>query len=186
MQRETIHSRRLTLVPLDSAQAEDLLVGEFGDLVAGAGWPHADTLDGIRAAVEATDADALPWLVQLTAGPDAYAVLDGPVVIGDLGWKGVPGPGGEVEIGYGIAGPYRRRGYGAEAVRALLGWLDARPDVTRLSAEVRADNVGSRRLLERLGFTLERVDGAYLWYQRPTPGRQRQPVATEPPPVCPV
>lgn len=174
MQRETICSHRLMLVPLLAVQAADLLSGGTGGLQAGAGWPHADTLDGIRAGVESQDSDALPWLVVLTGEPDpddpGRSAAE-PAVIGDLGWKGRPGPGGEVEIGYGVAAPYRGRGYATEAVRALLGWLDARPDVTRVQAEVRADNLGSRRLLERLDFSLERVDGAYLWYARPTRGR---------------
>lgn len=91
---------------------------------------------------------------------------DDACVIGDLGWKGVPGPDGTVEIGYGVAVPYRGQGYATEAVAALLGWLDARPDVRLVRAEALADNLASRRLLTRLGFAVERVDDPYVWYER--------------------
>lgn len=178
--RTTIRSRRLTLVPLAAAAAADLLAGETGDLALGSGWPHDGTFDGIRSALESGDPDALPWLVQLgDPGLDDPGLDDSHLddaahrhaVIGDLGWKGVPGPGGNVEIGYGIAAPYRRKGYGSEAVGVFLGWLDQQPDVSHVRAEVLADNLASRRLLERLEFTVSRVDGAYLWYERPTRGQ---------------
>jgi RimJ/RimL family protein N-acetyltransferase len=65
-----------------------------------------------------------------------------------------------VEIGYGLAAPYRGKGYGTEAVRVLADWVAAQPGVTAVTADVEVGNNASRRLLERLGFTLVDPDGA--------------------------
>ncbi len=157
--RTPIRTTRLMLVPLDPETAAELVAGRDGGLVAGRGWPHADTVDGLMASLNSGDADALPWLVVLDDG-------DEPCVIGDVGWKGTPGPARRVEIGYGLAVPYRRKGYATEAVGAYVKWLESRADVVQIDAEVRADNVASRRLLERLGFTVALVEGSYIWYGR--------------------
>lgn len=175
--REPISTPRLSLVPLDAATAADLVDGRdgvvvagdlvtdsatTGPLVAGRGWPHADTLDGLVAALASGDADALPWLVVLLDPAQSSAAI----VIGDVGWKGTPGPDGQVEIGYGLAAPYRRRGLATEAVGAFVDWLTARADVRQIDAEAHAGNLASRRLLERLGFSIELVDDGYVWYRR--------------------
>jgi RimJ/RimL family protein N-acetyltransferase len=70
-----------------------------------------------------------------------------------------------VEIGYGLAEPVRGRGLATEFVPALSRHLLARPDVRRVVArEVLADNVPSRRALERAGFALEREEDGLTWY----------------------
>ncbi len=64
----------------------------------------------------------------------------------------VPG----IDIGYGIAEPsYRGKGYAGEALALLLDYLFAGYPVERVSAYTDAENVPSRRLLERLGFACE-------------------------------
>lgn len=158
--RATIRTPRIALVPLDPATAAELVAGRDGGLVAGRGWPHADTVDSLLAGLHGGNVDALPWLVLLVVDSDE------PCVIGDVGWKGTPGPDGRVEIGYGLAAPYRRQGYATEAVGAFVGWLEACADVVQIDAEVRADNVASRRLLECLGFTIALVEGHFIWYGR--------------------
>jgi RimJ/RimL family protein N-acetyltransferase len=75
-------------------------------------------------------------------------------VVGDCGTFGPPGEDGRVEIGYGLAAPFRGQGIGTEAVRALVDWLvtqAGRPGRDRLG---RGRQRPVRRLLERLGFTL--------------------------------
>lgn len=166
--RTAIEAGRLRLVPLTPDAAADLLAGGAGGLVILSGWPHPGTLNAVRAALESGDPDALPWLMVLSDAEAAGAHESEPGVIGDLGWKGAPGPEGGVEIGYGVADPYQRRGYATEAVGALVAWLDDQTDVRVVRAEVLADNVASRGVLERNGFSVVRLEGAYLWYERPT------------------
>jgi RimJ/RimL family protein N-acetyltransferase len=91
-------------------------------------------------------------------------------VVGDCGWYGPPGPDGDVEIGYGLAAPYRGRGIGSAAVTALLDWLATQPGVARVVAETDATNTASRRLLERLGFVLAETGETTVRYARPVAG----------------
>ena len=142
---------RVALVPVPRALAVAVLDG--GDLDTaltplglrrGAGWPHADTADALRPLAEhGAEGDDGGWLV----------VDDGGAVVGDCGWRGGPGPAGEVLLGYGLAAPARGQGLGTEAVAVLCAWAEQQPGVRLLVAEVHADNTASRRLLRRLGFT---------------------------------
>ena len=54
------------------------------------------------------------------------------------------------EIGYEIEPEFRGRGIASEAVGAIAGGLD----FALLSAQARADNLASRRVLEKAGFRL--------------------------------
>ena len=77
------------------------------------------------------------------------------LVIGECGTHGPPDPAGVVEIGYGLAAPYRGRGYGRQMVRALARWLLGQPGVTAVLAHTDPGNVPSRRSLESAGFRSE-------------------------------
>ena len=149
---ERIVTPRLVLEPFPVEAARAVLEGDLSSVRAGEGWPHDDTLDGLRITL---GQGAEPgWLVTLAG-----------VVIGDLGTHGPPDENGDVEIGYGLAAPYRGRGYGSELVSAASQWLLARPDVGRVVArKVLADNVPSRRALERAGLAIEREERGLTWY----------------------
>ena len=137
---------RLERIGLQRAQA--IVAGDYSGLDPGPGWPHDDTLDGIRISAEfATCDDETGFLVLLdTTGQ----------VIGDAGWKGGPDEGGTVEIGYGLAAPFRGQGLGTAMVLELRDWASAQPGVRTVLAEALADNEPSCRALERAGFVLER------------------------------
>jgi RimJ/RimL family protein N-acetyltransferase len=151
-------TERLVLVPQTRAAARAIVAGVDPGFPLGEGYPHADTLDGLRLAAEhggdgEGDGPSGGWFI---------ALAEGGTVIGDCGTKGGIDDRGQVEIGYGLAGPFRGRGYGGEAVGALVGWLRARPEVTAVTAEVEVGNMASRRLLERLGFKVQTtVDGSW-------------------------
>jgi RimJ/RimL family protein N-acetyltransferase len=140
---QTILAGRLALRPLTPAHAQAVLDGDLSGLAPGEGWPHADTLDGLRG---------------VTGGSFGWLVLLSGVVIGDCGTLGGIDASGDVEIGYGLAAPYRGHGHGTEMVRGLVDFFRARPGVRRVVAGTLLDNLPSRRVLERAGFTLERVD----------------------------
>ncbi len=141
-----IATARLVLVPVSAELAAAVLAGDLSSLEVGDGWPHDDTLDGLRMAPG--------WFVTL-----------GGVVIGDCGTHGEPDESGDVELGYGLAAPYRGRGYGTEVVVGLSRWLLAQDGVRRVVASrVGADNTPSRRALERAGFVLESADEVHTWY----------------------
>lgn len=76
------------------------------------------------------------------------------------------GCSGTVEIGYGLAEPYRGNGYGTEAAEALCVWLLTEAGATSITATgVEADNLASRRVLEKLGFTHIRADEGLASYR---------------------
>jgi RimJ/RimL family protein N-acetyltransferase len=151
-------AERLVLVPQTLQAARALLAGEDAGLSLADGYPHADSFDALRMFVEHGSADDDGgWFVTLTDGR----------VIGDCGTLGWTDQQGRVEIGYGLAAPYRGQGYGTEAVRVLADWVAAQPEVTAVTASVEVGNLASRRLLERLDFVL--VDTAEGHWQLTRP-----------------
>lgn len=150
----------MRLVPCSVALARAVVDGDLSGVTAGRGWPHADTLDALRPYAE-HGSDDLP-------GP--FLVVHDDVVVGDCGWYGPPDDTGTVEIGYGLAAPYRGRGLGTEAVRALLDWLATQPGIRTVVARTDTTNLASRRLLERLGFTVESTEGNAVTYRWICPG----------------
>lgn len=153
-----LRTHRLVLVPQTLAAARAVLAGEDPGLPLGEGYPHADTLDGLRMLVEHGGPDDGGWFVTLAG--------DGRVV-GDCGTLGWADELGRVEIGYGLAAPFRGRGLGTEAVRALADWVAAQPGVTAVRASVEVGNEPSRRLLERLGFALSGESDRHWTLERP-------------------
>lgn len=71
--------------------------------------------------------------------------------IGSAGFKG-KAQNGAVEIGYGINTGYEGKGCATEAVKALIEWAFFQHDVYFVEAETTADNVASKRILEKLKF----------------------------------
>ena len=121
------------------------------DLPTAPGWPHEDTAPGLGFAAHG----AWTWLI----------VDDDGRIAGECGVKGPPDGDGIVEIGYGLAGPSRGRGLGGRAVATLVDELRRRPGVRAIEAEIAPDNVASRRVVERLGFTLTDAGEEHVRYR---------------------
>jgi RimJ/RimL family protein N-acetyltransferase len=86
------------------------------------------------------------------------------LVIGGIGFFGGPGPDREVSVGYGVAPEWRGRGLATEALTAMLGYACASGLVRRVVADTEADHTASRRVMEKAGMALERVDGGHVRY----------------------
>ena len=89
--------------------------------------------------------DGRSWAV-LARGDDA--------VIGRIAV--VPRGPGQSEIGYTIVRDRQGQGIAVEALKGLLGYLFGVEGHRRIQADTDPDNTPSNRLLERLGFTMER------------------------------
>ena len=151
--RERIETPRLVLVPMKREQCQGLLAGDLSVVEAGEGWPMEDSLVNMRTA-EKYDVELPGWFV----------TLDGRV-IGDIFTHGDVRENGDIEVGYNLAAPYRGRGYAPELLAPVANWLLQRQDVGRVVAQgVEADNIPSRRTLERVGFVLEQEDAQLTWY----------------------
>jgi len=68
--------------------------------------------------------------------------------------QAVPIPDGW-EIGYHVAKPYCGNGYATEAIDAFLPPIMRKLDITKITGICHADNIASRRVLEKCGFFLE-------------------------------
>jgi deazaflavin-dependent oxidoreductase (nitroreductase family) len=148
-----IQAGDLVLIPVSPALATELVARDFHQIRRAEGWPHEDSLDGLGGIA---DGGSLGWLI----------TLDG-LVIGECGTHGPVDPDGVVEIGYGLAAPYRGRGYGRALVAALSQWLLSQPGVTGLIAHTLPENTPSRRSLERAGFRPDGEDDGECRYVLP-------------------
>jgi [ribosomal protein S5]-alanine N-acetyltransferase len=135
---------RLRLERLGVARARALVAGDFSGVDAAPGWPHADTLDGIRMDAEHAGSDEETGFLVVSTETGQ--------VIGDAGWKGGPDADGVAEIGYGLSAAYRGQGLGTELVGLLVAWALAQPGVRRVRAEVLVGNEPSLAALRRNGF----------------------------------
>lgn len=142
-----LQTERLTLHPVDTAEAERIIVRRpgFEDR-----WMENYPLDGdlyaLTAFLKASDTHG-------DQGPFRYyritRTVDG-ITIGGIGFKGKPN-NGSVEIGYGLAPSARGRRYAAEAAHALVA-LARQHGLSRIFAHTGEDNFTSQRTLERVGF----------------------------------
>jgi len=155
---------RIRLERIGLKRAKAIVAGDYTGLDPAPGWPHDDTLDGIRIAAEfATSDEETGFLVLL---------VETGQVIGDAGWKGGPDAAGQVEIGYGLAAPSRGQGLGTEMVLALRDWAIAQPGVRTVLAEALEENHPSWMALEAAGFVLElRTPPTVLYVYEPRRGR---------------
>lgn len=73
-------------------------------------------------------------------------------VVGGCTFKGAPS-NGDVEIAYGVADSARGRGIATAAVCQLLKLAAADRSVRQVIAEILPSNIGSTKVVSRLGFT---------------------------------
>lgn len=93
-------------------------------------------------------------------GPDySYVLIHGVSgeLVGACGLHRRVGPGG-IEIGYWVDRHHWGRGYATAAAAALTDVALALPDVDRVEIHTDEANTRSRRIPERLGYRLDRVD----------------------------
>lgn len=80
-------------------------------------------------------------------------------LVGDLGVC-IRSPGETAEIGFSMAPAAQRRGYAAEACRAVIGLLFSIPSMKTIEAIVDARNLGAIALVRHLGMHLDRIEEA--------------------------
>jgi len=90
------------LEPVTTESAHAILAGDLSGVTVAEGLPHEDTSDGLALAIK-------------YGHPPGWLITAEGTVIGECGAHGPIDEAGCVEIGYGLAAPYRQ-GYGSEAV----------------------------------------------------------------------
>ena len=159
-----IQSERLCLYQLEVDEARALLQGKADPARPWlAGYPMQGTLIAVEAFVRAIDNGA---------DPGAYGVYQvvrssDDVVVGDIGFHGPPNPSGSVTVGYGLAPGARGQGYATEALRALVAWALAQPEVVVVEADTTHANLPSQRVMERAGMRMYDKSEQLRFYRVP-------------------
>lgn len=152
---EPLTTERLFLEPITEQVARSIAAGDVTALGAADGWPQEGTGNGVALALEHGHPPG--WLVR----------LDGRV-IGDCGMRRPVDEAGCVEIGYGLASPYRGQGVGTEVAVAITDWFLSRPEVSVVRASTAATNTASGRVLVKAGFTLVgTTENEHVYERRP-------------------
>jgi RimJ/RimL family protein N-acetyltransferase len=109
-------------------------------------WPGADMLEALPHFIEAMEQDPLGrvWDGIILHKADRVA-------IGGIGFHGPPDEAGMVEIGYNIIPAYEGQGYATEMARRVIDWAFQTPGIERITAQCLDDNIGSIRVLEKVG-----------------------------------
>ena len=158
---ETIRSSRLDLVPVT---AESLLCqqrngpdmrSELGVVIHAEipeSWPPAEwephVLQYLLDVIE-KDAEAAGWCRYLLLRDEKGGTR---TLIGTFGCGFPKEDTGLAELGYGLLPEWQRQGFAAEAVLAMLPWLQSRRAITAFVAQTFPHLRGSIRVLEKTGF----------------------------------
>jgi [ribosomal protein S5]-alanine N-acetyltransferase len=74
-------------------------------------------------------------------------------------------PTDSVELGYYIMPLYRQQGYASEATKAMVDWTLCQPGMAKVKAGCDADNLGSKRVLEKIGMRQIETRGKTLVWE---------------------
>jgi uncharacterized protein YbbK (DUF523 family)/RimJ/RimL family protein N-acetyltransferase len=160
-----IITERLRLEPfnqqlLEAAVSGDAAVFEKVGFTPNAKWLTSDIrtrANGFLSLIAlGGSSDVLPWMIVLK---------DENEIIGDIGFTAAE-EAGTLEIGYGIAKPYRRNHFASEAIRALT-WHHFMKDKTLLSiqAAIERVNAPSRHCIALAGYRELNTAGHLVTYQ---------------------
>jgi len=153
---------RLHLRPLAPVEMRELLEGRP---LPGQRWADDYPLDGTLVAV-AMQQELVDHEVDRGSFCHYQVLLrDQDVVVGDIGFHTPPDELGEVSVGFGIVPSARRRGYAVEALRALLEWALAQPEVRSIHADTDLVNLASQRVLLGAGMQVVADEGDRKVYE---------------------
>jgi RimJ/RimL family protein N-acetyltransferase len=118
-----------------------------------------------RAGVASMEGRAIEWVKSSIGARRRGQAYDFAMIerdhgfVGCCGLKLAPGGGEAAELGFWIARPYWGRGYATAGCAQLIRIAFTNLALTRLYARCRESNLASQRVLEKLGFRLERAQG---------------------------
>ncbi len=161
----TLETKRLKLLPF-SLELKKATITEKARLAEILGVHVPDSWPG-------TDmTEALPLFVEAMEKDSAGSVWDGIIIhkadqvaIGSIGFKGGPDETGMVEIGYAIIPEYQGQGYVTEMAHRLITWAFQIQGIKVITAECLDDNIGSIRVLEKVGMRRLEAEGNMLKWE---------------------
>jgi RimJ/RimL family protein N-acetyltransferase len=88
------------------------------------------------------------------------------MAIGWIGFAGYPAENGDAEMGYLLDKKEQGKGYASEAFQAAIEWAFTNPEVKNIIVHTFDDNLPSKKLLARCGFTqVEKNEENLLTYK---------------------
>ncbi|WP_161964482.1 GNAT family N-acetyltransferase [Mucilaginibacter endophyticus] len=113
------------------------------------------------------------WLPNTLAFPDKHlwftaweiVLKSTNTIIGGMGFAGYPNEAGEAEIGYMIDANHHNKGFATEALKLLSQWAFTHDFVQAIIVHTYADNLPSRKILDKCGFSLINDIEGLLTYQ---------------------
>lgn len=118
-----IQTSRLTILPFTIEICEESLSNSFGTIAGmgiypGNGWPDTETIDTLPRIIKNLRKVSQP------SGFESWMIVDTStnLLIGDIGFKGIPNEHGEIDLGYGIIENERKKGFAHEAATGILEW----------------------------------------------------------------
>lgn len=163
---KNINTKRLILVPLTLELTKSLMLGQNEELEKlgikqNEKWPTEDTYDILPIIAESLEQTKVP------TGFETWMIIrnDNNQVIGDIGFHGKPDENGEVEVGYGLVEDERKKGFGFEALEAIMTWAISQSNVKIIKADCLIDNIPSARLLEKVGLKEINRDEELIYWE---------------------
>jgi [ribosomal protein S5]-alanine N-acetyltransferase len=164
MNLNNIQTNRLILVPVSIKLVKDLIkestkeIENLGIKTNGR-WPRQDTKDILPFVDKDFEKNKIEtgfefWMI---------VIKENMTVIGDIGFRGIPDDKGEVEIGFGLIEEEQGKGYGQEALKAMINWAFSDEKVKVINADCLIDNIPSIRILEKSGFKESMREKGMVW-----------------------
>jgi RimJ/RimL family protein N-acetyltransferase len=156
----TLENSHVVLTPIDPATARRIIArDERGDDNWHPDYPFADELGPLRGLARSESADT-PFTMYAIRLPLTQTA------VGGLGFFGPPDESGLVEFGYGLIPAVRGQGLATAAV--MLALENAQHwGATRARADTDADNLASRRVLEKAGLREVGRNGSLVLFETP-------------------
>lgn len=166
MTLKNIYTDRLILIPVTLKITKSLLeystkeIEKLG-IKTDEKWPTEGTMDILPIINRALEKDKIP------SGFEFWMIVNknNLLVIGDIGFHGKPNEKGEVEIGYGLSENARGKGFGFEALKAIMDWLNYQDNVKTIKADCLISNIPSARILEKVGMKEINRDQELIYWE---------------------
>lgn len=160
-----VNTSRLTLLPFTKLICEETMnkstaiLNSLG-IRSCEGWPDLELLEALPRIIINLEK------VKEPSGFETWMIIERKtnLIIGDVGFKGLPTKAGEIDLGYGIVANKRRKGFAHEAAAGIVKWAFDQKNIKVITASCLSDNLGSKKTLSLLNFTkIEEFNGMIFW-----------------------
>ena len=127
------------------------------------GWPDLETIDTLPRILNNLNK------VEEPSGFESWMMIERntKMIIGDIGFKGLPNETNEIDLGYGIIASQRKKGFANEAAAGILSWAFRQKTVKAITASCHVDNIGSQKILSLLNFSVIKQEDEMIYWRLP-------------------